>query len=42
MSVIFVSELDNVRERLGWKHPLTDVQIDILRKIVLFERSVEP
>ena len=39
MSIIFVSELEEVRKRLGWKHPLNDEQKVFLRDTALHERE---
>ena len=39
MSVIFVSELEEVRLRLGWEHPLSEKQQMSLRDTVLHERG---
>jgi len=41
MSIIFVSELEEVNLRLGWEHPLNDDQKEILRLIVLCERNLK-
>lgn len=41
MGFVFVSELKEVQEKLGWEHPLNDEQKRLIASIVLCERKLK-